>query len=151
IEHGYRAKQHLLCFYRGFFAIARIARNLSAVGDPLRDGMEELRNTGALDQLRELMDWTYWLKNSDKVASAVVQLPRTIDEALTRAATPTPETQERGESSPQGRGAFAMTLILLLILAIEISQSPTGQGWTGKILPLALMVAGLLVLRGSTD
>ncbi len=151
IEHGYAAKPHLLCFYRGLFSIARMARSLSAAGDPLREGMEELRITGALDQMRDVMDWQYWLKNSDKVASALVQLPRTIDEALTRASTPIPELQDRGTSVPGDRGASATNLILLLILAIEIAQLPTGQGWSGKILPLALMLAGLLVLRGSAN
>src|SRR5947209_5478007 len=66
LDNGYFPKNHLLCFYRGLFSIARIARQINREGDPLRIGMEELRGARALGQMREIMDFGYWFKNMDK-------------------------------------------------------------------------------------
>ena len=149
IEHGYSAKTHLLCFYRGLFAIARIARQISPAGDPLREGMEDLRSTGAFEQIKEIMDWRYWFQNSDKFATAMVQLPRVFDEALTRVSEPTPEPQGSAASFHEERGASTANLTFLLVLVVVISQLPNTHGWSDKILVVALMVAGLLALRRS--
>lgn len=149
IEHGYCAKPHLLCFYRGLFSIARIARQISPAGDPLREGMEELRSTGTFDQIQQIMDWRYWFQNSDKFASAMVQLPRVLDEMLTRVSAPVVGPKEKAAPLPKSRPTSAATLIFLLILVVVISRLPNNHGWSDKALALALMAAGLLTLRGA--
>lgn len=148
LDHGYVPSPHLLCFYRGLFSIARIARKLVPESDPLCEGMEELRASGAFNQLREIMDWRYWFQNSDKFASSLVQFPRMFDDALTRASAPSgalpedrlPRRRESGLVPP----AF---LVVLSIALLVISQLPQSRVWSDKIIPAVLMLAGLLALR----
>jgi len=150
-EHGYSPKPHLLCFYRGLFCMARLARTTSPSGDPLRAGMDELRSFNAFGQLREIMDWRYWLKNSDKFASALVQLPHTFDDALTRVSGP--QSSAFPEQAPfpsrERRAAPVAIMVVLLMLIIVISKLSHSQAWPEKIIALALMLTGVLVLRGS--
>ena len=148
-EHHYRPKAHLLCFYRGLFSIARIARQICPMGDPLREGFEELRATGAFDQLREIMDWRYWFQNADKFAATMMNLPRTFDSALTRASSISVDAiqPEKGSSSRDQKATSAGNIILLLVLLVVITQVPGANGWSGKLIPLALMLAGLLAFR----
>jgi predicted unusual protein kinase regulating ubiquinone biosynthesis (AarF/ABC1/UbiB family) len=145
-EHRCVPKPGLLCFYRGLFSIARAARQVCPEGDPLREGLKELRANSAFDQLREIMDWRYWYQNTDKFAAMMLHLPRTFDEALTR--TSTAGLDVRQKASAYRRRSSSETLIFLLVLAAVISQLPVTPGWSGKMLPLALMLAGLLALRG---
>jgi predicted unusual protein kinase regulating ubiquinone biosynthesis (AarF/ABC1/UbiB family) len=146
-EHHCVPKAGLLCFYRGLFSIARAARQVCPEGDPLREGLKELRATRAFDQLWEIMDWRYWYQNTDKFAAAMVHMPRVVDEALTRTSAAGLDVPQRPSASR--RRSSSETLIFLLVLTAVISQLPVTPGWSGKMLPLALMLAGLLALRGS--
>ncbi len=149
LEHGYVPKPHLLCFYRGLFSIARIARKLAPEGDPLREGMEELRAGSAFTQVREIMDWRYWFQNSDKFASALVQLPHAFDDALTRASSPAGSLPEQRTVLRREAGHGSGTLLVVLSIAVlVISQLPQTHAWSDKIIPAVLMLAGFLVLRG---
>jgi len=149
LDHGYVPKPHLLCFYRGLFSIARTVRKLAPESDPLREGIEELRTSGAFNQLREIMDWRYWFQNSDKFASAMVQLPRTFDDALTRASSPSGVLPEDRQPRSRASGPVSPVLFVLLSIALlVISQLPQTHAWSDKVIPIVLMLAGLLVLRG---
>ncbi|HEV3036557.1 MAG TPA: AarF/UbiB family protein [Candidatus Angelobacter sp.] len=149
LDHGYVPRPHLLCFYRGLFSVARIARKLAPDSDPLREGMVELRSSNAFNQLREIMNWRYWMQNSDKFASAMVQFPRAFDDALTRASTPSSIVPEEGlPRTPESGTISPVFLLLLSVAVVVISQLPKTQGWQDKIFPGVLLVVGLLVLRG---
>jgi predicted unusual protein kinase regulating ubiquinone biosynthesis (AarF/ABC1/UbiB family) len=148
LDHGYIPLPHLLCFYRGFFSVAKIVKQLSPASDALHEGLEEFQTTNVFSQMRELMNWRYWYENADKFAAAIVQLPPTVDEALNHATalpldhvTRQPSRRETGHAGPSA-GDF----IILLVLLILILQMPAAPGWSGKIAPLALMLAGILVL-----
>jgi len=151
MEHGYVPQPHLLCFYRGLFSVARIAKQLSPNTDALREGMEELQATSVFGQMREIMDWRYWYENADKFASAMVHLPRTFDDALSRASVlPLDNVAHKPSARGHSRRAYsAGNLIVLLVLLVLIVQLPAAPGWAGKITPVVLMLAGLLVLRES--
>jgi len=152
LDNGYFPKNHLLCFYRGLFSIARIARLITPEGDPLRMGMEELRSAKSLHQIREIMDVRYWYQNMDKFAAAMINLPRTFDDALSRTSSrpsaPLPQSQE-----PAGapREKFSVNAIVLLLLAVLVMQLRTNRTETGKLMLVALMLAGLFLLRGADD
>jgi len=153
LDNGYFPKNHLLCFYRGLFSIARIARLITPEGDPLRVGMEELRSKNSLNQIREIMDMRYWYQNMDKFAAVMVNLPRTFDDALSktssRPSAPLPQTSQEPAGAP--RGKFSVNAIVLLLLAAFVMQLRTNQTATGKLMLVVLMLAGLFLLRGADD
>jgi predicted unusual protein kinase regulating ubiquinone biosynthesis (AarF/ABC1/UbiB family) len=153
LENGYLPKNHLLCFYRGLFSIARIARLIAPEGDPLRLGMEELRSTKSLDQIREIMDVRYWYQNMDKFAAVMVNLPRTFDDALSktssRPSTPLPQTDDEPAGAP--REKFSVSAIVLLLLAILVMQLRTDHTEIGKFMLVALMLVGIFLFRGAED
>jgi hypothetical protein len=147
LEHGYSPKPHLLDFYRGLFAISRIAYKLSPAEDGLREGAMELRMTCAFDELRSVMDWRHWYQNSDKFASALLCLPGALDEALSAAAMPQ-EGIAHSEKEPTEGGrqgglpvAFMCAAICALCLLI-----PTAA-WSEKLTLLVLMIAGVRILQ----
>src|ERR1051326_482780 len=148
LDHGYIPLPHLLCFYRGFFSVAKIAKQLSPAGDALHEGLEEFQTTNVFGQIRELMDWRYWYENADKFATAMAQLPRTIDAALNHAAALPLDSGTRPSSSRETAhaGPSAGDFIILLVLLILTWQLPPAPGWSGRITPLVLMLAGILVL-----
>jgi len=148
LEHGYSPRPHLLCFYRGLFSLARVAKQLSPDADALREGMEEFQATNIFGQVRELLDWRYWHKNADKFASAMVHLPGTLDEALNSASALPLEhvTQPPSPREPSRGSHSSADFIMLLVLLVLILQLPAVSGWSGKITPIVLMLAGLLVL-----
>ena len=152
LEHGYTPKPHLLCFYRGLFSIARVAHRLSPFGDPLREGMEEMRGNRIMGQVKEIVDWNYWLQHSDKFATAMVNLPKMLDQALTRAAAPNPASpaMESGRAAKRTGGNDAM-MIFVLVAVVLISQSSRVSPAMERVLLLLVFLAGMMALRKSTD
>ena len=148
LAHGYIPLPHLLCFYRGLFSVAKIAKQLAPASDALHEGLEEFQTANVFGQMRELMDWRYWYENVDKFASALVHLPRTVDEALNHAAVLPLDSvaQEPSSRETAHLGPSAGDFIILLVLLILILQIPTAPGWSGMIMPLVLMLAGVLAL-----
>lgn len=148
LDHGYIPLPHLLCFYRGLFSVAKIAKQLSPASDALHEGLEEFQTANVFGQMRELMDWRYWYENADKFAAAMAHLPRTVDEALNQAAAQPLDNVARQSSSREttNAGPSPGDFIILLVLLILILQLPAAPGWLGKITPLILMLAGVLVL-----
>jgi ubiquinone biosynthesis protein len=146
LEHGYAPKPHLLCFYRGLFGIARIAHQLAPNSDGLREGLTELNMTSAFAQVQTIMDWRYWYQSSDKFASALLNLPRVLDEALSKAVSPRGADVRHDKAPVTHRQQRDLQLTLILISMI-LFQTPQTYVWSGKITLLALLLAGVLVLQ----
>jgi len=152
LEYGYEPKPHLLCFYRGLFSVARISHKLSPLGDPLREGIEEVRGDRILGQFKDLADWRYWFQNSDKFANALIALPKIMDDALTRASGPNKAEHTVAESAHRqartGSSLIDISMIcLVLALLILLLQSSNMSPMTEKAALLLLLLAGLLALR----
>jgi len=147
LDHGYFPKPLLLCFYRGLFSVARIARKIADSEDAMRGGVEELQTEKIFSEVRELADLRYWIQNSDKFAGILVNLPRTFDQALTRASLPAREITVQSGSDSRPRNIAVVVAIFLLIVAVLVSQSAHLSGATEKIVIGVLMLAGLLTLR----
>lgn len=151
LEYGYAPKPHLLCFYRGLFSIARIAQKLSPFGDPLREGVEEARSDRIMGQVKDLFDWQYWFQNSEKFATAMVGLPRIVDEALTHASAPrTVQSAGEGRAQPQNKGSGSTavaTVILVFAVMLFVSRSSGTNPAMEKFALVLLLLAGLMALR----
>jgi ABC1 atypical kinase-like domain len=95
-EHGFRPRPALLRFWRGLCAAAVATRALAPLGDPLREGLEDLRASQALARWRQALTPDGWAAAADRYAAALLELPQRLDEALSRAA--------RGELGDARRG-----------------------------------------------
>jgi predicted unusual protein kinase regulating ubiquinone biosynthesis (AarF/ABC1/UbiB family) len=152
LDFGYTPAPYLLCFYRGLFSIARVARKLAPTEDPLRDGLEELDATMTLGQFKDLAAVSYWFQNSDKYAMAMINYPRALDEALNRASRPnlddwsepTSERSSRKRRSPLARIAL-MAAVTTFILHGDVNT------WSEKSIVIVLLIAGLLTLGVGED
>jgi len=151
LENGYRPQPHLLSFYRGFFALARVAARLSPARDSLREGLEQLRIARTLKQVRDLGDWSYWFDNVDKFANAFARLPKAVDEALTHVSEAPQDNMvlSRLQPSEPKRPAYSGNVVVAFILAVTalLAQFPGVGRWPAKLAAIALMLAGLFLLR----
>jgi predicted unusual protein kinase regulating ubiquinone biosynthesis (AarF/ABC1/UbiB family) len=148
IEYGYTPTHRLLCFYRGLFSIARLARELAPESDSLREGMEELHAAMVIDEFGEMANANYWFQNVDKYAMTLINLPRDVDEALTRAAGAS-ANESSGSMMDDGShdAKTAWAGVLLLIAAIVFIMQSEASRWIEQSAALALMIAGLVGLR----
>lgn len=155
LEYGYSPKPHLLCFYRGLFSVARIAQRLAPLGDHLREGMEEVRADGIVAQMKDLADWRYWFRNSDKFANILVSLPKLLDDALTRSSTQDPVRSRLDESDRRharsGGSRVDLTMIFVLAALLLFLQSSNMNPWTGKAILLLILLAGAMALNKIGD
>ena len=154
LDHGQRPKPDLLCFYRGLFSIARIAYQLSPLGDPMREGVEEVRASRTMDRLREIVDWRYWFQNSDKFATAFIGFPRMLDEALTQASAPrqfNPAMEQPNPGQPRSRGTLSSLTVVLLLAGVLLAARAGANPLTDKLPLLLLLLGGLIALRESAD
>lgn len=147
LEHGFTPKPHLLCFYRGLFAIARLAHRFALRDDPLREGLMELRMTTAFEQVYGMLDWQYWYENADKFASALVNLPRVLDEALSDGTATREQDPTEGEV-PDKHGKSDLLLPGLLLLALlGLLEFQSSLASSGKIVWIVLLLAGIAAFR----
>jgi len=148
LEYGYIPKSELLCFYRGLFSIARIAQSLSPFTDPLRQGVEEVRSDTIVGQFKEMFDLQYWFQNSERFATALVTLPRIMDDALTQASVPDhfgpTQDKRRADQSSGTAGLPAICLLLTVLVLLRSSNASPSTDWPSLLL---VMFAGLMVLR----
>jgi predicted unusual protein kinase regulating ubiquinone biosynthesis (AarF/ABC1/UbiB family) len=152
LDFGYTTAPHLLCFYRGLFSIARVARKLAPTEDPLREGLEELDATMTLGRFKDLAAGSYWFENSDKYAMAMINYPRALDEALDQASRPdlndwsepTSEHFLRMRRSP-------LASIALVAAVITFILQGDANTWMEKSMVIVLLIAGLLALRVGKD
>jgi predicted unusual protein kinase regulating ubiquinone biosynthesis (AarF/ABC1/UbiB family) len=145
-EHGYLPTQHLLCFYRGLFSVARMARSLAGAGDHMRQGMEELRATKVVDQIKDFTDWRYLFQNADRFVNTFVQFPKTFDDALTRTSKPQ-GLFTHGGSDRRSRSGSSVSVVAILLLFMAIALPQVAGVAPQRLAIIALMLAGLILIR----
>jgi predicted unusual protein kinase regulating ubiquinone biosynthesis (AarF/ABC1/UbiB family) len=152
LDFGYTPAPHLLCFYRGLFSIARVARKLAPTEDPLREGLEELNATMTLGQFKDLASVSYWFQNSDKYAMAIINYPRALDEALNQASRP--DLDDWSESTPErlsGKRRSLLAPIALVAAVTTFILRGDSNTWMERSIVIILLIAGLLALRVGKD
>ena len=151
LDHGYRTEPHLLSFYRGLFAAARTARATSPLRDSLREGWEDFRAARTIQEFWELSHWSSWTQDLDKYATAIASLPSALDHALTLASIPEQASTslEQTASGVRARKELREVPAVLFVLAIAVllSQVARLSVWTTRLTVLALVLAGLMLLR----
>lgn len=83
---GYRASLPALAFHRGLLAVALAGRTLAPAGDPLTDGLQELRLLTGFSQMSGALRPDQWSGQLDRYALLMATLPQKMDEILLRLA-----------------------------------------------------------------
>ena len=146
LDHGYVPTPALLGFYRGLFSIARVGKKLAPSQDPLREGLEELNAMMAIEQFNAIAGTSYWTQTADKLAMAIVDFPRALDEALNRAGRPEINKSRQTDAVSRDRRSPWFEAIFL-ITAIACILRPSMSSWTETGAVLALLFAGLAALK----
>lgn len=152
LDYGYTPTNYLLCFYRGLFSIARVARELAPTDDPLREALKEMDAIVTINQFKDIAAAGYWYDNSEKFATAMINFPRALNESLNQAARTnlsgwndsSTTHSSRKRPSLMARAALGAAAIVFLLRGV-------GNNWMEKGVLLLLMIAGLLVLQAGDE
>lgn len=145
---GYRASLPALAFHRGLFAVALVGRKLVPMGDPLADGLQELRLLTGLSQMTGALRPDQWSGQLDRYALLMATLPQKIDELLLRVSAEDRRSPAEPSARPRGAGssqvlvaavALAAAALVLLLRHLAEAGVLAGRGErAGAILFLAL-------------
>jgi predicted unusual protein kinase regulating ubiquinone biosynthesis (AarF/ABC1/UbiB family) len=151
---GYQAQAHLVSFYRGLFQVAAAAQRLAVIGDPLHEGLENLRFWTTMGQFREMIGLSPLGQSLDKYAALMMELPKKLDDALALVAEGHARLRLQVAESPADRrqkNSGATTIALLLVLAAVVLWSQSLRAvagtWGDRLITVTVVVLGALLVR----
>ncbi len=147
-EHGYRATPNVINFWRSLGRIATAAQRLAPRQDALREGLEDFRVSTVWNQFCEMLSLSQLADDASKYASLAVELPRTLDRALTQMA----DGSSKRSRNRLIRSSAAVVLLLLLLTAVVLLpnyiSSPDIKAALGdRFGAAAFLFIGALLLR----
>jgi len=153
-ECGYVPQSHLPSFYRGLFAIARVAQQLSPKTDPLLEGLQEARLLESVSRMREMLSLQHLGDQVDRYTALLMAMPQRMDQALTLASAGSARVKLHvPEASHQRqKNSIAVTTAMLLLLSAvafvlpRVTASFLGSEWAGRINTVAFLACGALLL-----
>jgi predicted unusual protein kinase regulating ubiquinone biosynthesis (AarF/ABC1/UbiB family) len=139
---GYKPQPHLLAFYRGLSVLTEPARRLACEGDPLLEGLRDVRLLSGITQFREMMSLNQLGDQMDKYAVMMMEMPQRLDEVLSLVsgggAPPRLSAQEAHarRRRKNSRAVFTALLLLFCSVALLLPQV-TGEflegAWSNKV------------------
>jgi len=157
-ECGYVPLMHLPAFYRGLFKVADSARRLAPHSDSLADGLRDMRLLAGFSQFSKMMTQRHLSNQMDRYAALMVDLPHSLDEALTFGAEGRPRfnLQTNDPTERRGTGASSTVVVaLLLVLAAVVLLSHyikplvAPGAWSNRINTFVFLLFGALLLRAA--
>jgi len=152
-SHGYRPRNHLLCFFRGLFWITSSTRPLGGGQDLLLEALEDLRMNAAMSQFRDMLGLTALGDNADKYATMMIELPKKLDDALNLISEGNAlmkinwaGTERRGVSSSSAVIASLLVLASFVLLSRRLSSEAAGI-WSERVLAIVFVAVGAFLLR----
>lgn len=152
-EFGYHVRIHMRDFYRGLFAVTRQTQQLVLGRDTLKEGLNDLRYTVGMSEMRDMMDVRVWQDTANAYAMSLIHLPHLLNEAISKTPTEDPRPPKTGEDSGRGIGVSSglIGLFSLLVVTVFVSRHLTqalGENeWVQNVSTGTLIVIGLLALR----
>jgi ubiquinone biosynthesis protein len=153
---GYVPRPHLPPFYRGLFAVARAAQQLSPGDDPLLEGLQYARLLASLAPFREMMSLHRLGEQADKYAVMMMELPRQLDEVLHLTSGGSPrirlrmsqaEARGRRKNSTVVAAAMLPLLTAVALLLPDVLTQSVGDAWAGRISAVIFVALGAALLR----
>jgi ubiquinone biosynthesis protein len=154
-ECGYTPLMHLPAFYRGLFSMADIARRIAPRIDPLAEGVRDLRLLAGLAQFSKMINQDQFAEQMDRYSAVMMDLPQTLDEALTtvseartrvKSAGAQTSAHRRAENSTAVVAALLLALAAVVLLSHYVAAAAT-SAWANRIITIAFMNFGALLLR----
>lgn len=155
IECGYVPQSHLPPFYRGLFAITRMAQRLARGTDPLLEGLQEARLLESVARMREMFSFQRLGDHFDKYTGLLMGMPQGIDQALTLGSEGSARVKvhvsETASHQRQKNSTAAVTAMLLLLAAVafalpRVTSLFVGNDWAGRINAVAFVACAALLL-----
>ena len=150
---GFVPQTPLTSFYRGLFAISRMAQQLSPSTDALVEGLQEARLLESVARMREMVSWQCLGNYADRYVAMMMAMPQKLDQVLAlasdggaRVKLHVPETHQRQKNS-----MAVMTAMLLLLAAIafaipRLTTSLISAHWAGRVNAILFIGCGALFL-----
>ena len=155
-ERGCIPNHHLPSFYRGLFTISEVARRICPGGDPLADGLREVRLISGLALFRQMIDRRQLEEQTEKYAAMMLDLPQRLDEMLTLAATgsarlklqlPDSAKKRRQENSATVATALTLVFLAVLLLSHHVASSVAAGTRVERIGAIVSVFLGAMLLR----
>ena len=159
INCGYVPQLHLPSFYRGLFAVTRLAQQLSPETDPLLEGLQEARLLESVARMREMLSLQRLGDHADRYAGLMMAMPQRLDQMLMLASEGNARVKlhvpETASHRRQKNSAAIMTAMLLLLAAVafvlpRVTSSLIGSDWAGRINAVAFIACGALLLLAAS-
>ena len=155
-ERGWIPNDHLPSFYRGLFTISEVARRICPGGDPLADGLREVRLISGLALFRQMIDRRQLEQQMEKYAAIMIDLPQRLDEMLTLAASgsarlklqiPDSGKHRRQENSATVATALTLVFLAVLLLSHHVASSVAAGARVERIGAIVSVFLGAMLLR----
>jgi hypothetical protein len=149
-ECGFRPRVPLLAFWRGLAVVADTARRLAPDRDALLQGLDELRFTSSVNQVREMLAADQLIESFERYAVLMSRLPERLDEALTAAAEG--GRRRDGAAPPAGDAGrrqgspLPLIAVLLALAAVALLARQLGGVWDGRAGAILFFGAGAFLL-----
>ncbi len=148
---GFRARPHLLRFYRGLFQTARTARRFSPEGDALGEALENLQWIAGWNQLRQFLEPMRLGTTAEGYLRTFLELPQKLDKALQAATGEGGLTVRPAHVPRRRRNAVTAVACLALLLAAWALVAPgftaaLGTRWAEGLTAAVFLGLGALLL-----
>jgi hypothetical protein len=159
-ECGYVPAPQVSSFYRGLFAIARLAQQISPETDPLLEGLQEARLLESAARMREMLSLQRLGDHADRYAAMMMALPQKLDQMLTvgpeggtRLKLHVPETasHRRQKNSIAVMAAMLLLLTAAALALPRVTSAFFSSEWAGRINAVAFIACGALLLLATSQ
>lgn len=158
-QYGYRARPHLVAFYRGLFWAARTGRRFAPQGDPLAAALNDLHWRAGWNQFRQLTAPTQVAATFESYLTSLLDLPQKLVKILRLAAAEQPGFRIRTADSPARRrrrnAAVAVISLGLAMAALALTAPQLGAAapavsvWIERLSAVGFGALGLGLLRAA--
>ncbi len=158
-EYGYRARPHLVAFYRGLFWAARSGRRFAPQGDPLAAALNDLHWLAGWNQFRQLTAPSQVAATFESYLTSLLELPQKLAKILRQAGVGQPGWRLRVADSAARRRrknatvaviSLGLTMAALALAAPQLgAAAPAGGMWIERLSTAGFGLLGLALLRAA--
>jgi hypothetical protein len=140
------------------FRIVAMTRRITQEGDPLSEGLQDVRTVAIFSQFRDMMELDQISDSMDQYTALAMGMPQRLNEVLGFGAdVPRMRPQGASRSTRHGQaGSSAGVVALLLVLAAvvlishHLAASAIAGVWVERMSAIVFVSVGALLLRAAS-